>query len=268
MFIFAADMNKYISFSGGVESTTMCILYGKGAKAIWCDTGAEHDVMYERIDKVEKYLIELHKGDFELIRLKPKAKHKGKWYEGLLKLAIAYKFLPSPIARYCTGKFKIEPIDEYLSKLQNATLMIGFNVDEENAREGNFEKIKTITYEYPLVDDGYDRKDCEEILNLHGMHPKFPIYMSRGGCKMCIFKSKKEYKAMYFLNPKEYWQVVDFEESLQDARKKFYSIIPDISLRDLAAECEREKAFLGEAEILKLYQREIKAKTCGAFCGR
>ncbi len=25
-------MNKYISFSGGVESTTMCILYGKGAK--------------------------------------------------------------------------------------------------------------------------------------------------------------------------------------------------------------------------------------------
>ena len=43
-------MRRFISFSGGVESTTMCLLYGKGATAIWCDTGAEHDLMYQRID--------------------------------------------------------------------------------------------------------------------------------------------------------------------------------------------------------------------------
>ena len=47
---------RFISFSGGVESTTMCILFGKGAKAIWCDTGAEHEEMYERIDFVEAKL--------------------------------------------------------------------------------------------------------------------------------------------------------------------------------------------------------------------
>jgi len=41
-------MQKFISFSGGVESTTMCVLYGKDAKAIWADAGAEHDFMYER----------------------------------------------------------------------------------------------------------------------------------------------------------------------------------------------------------------------------
>jgi 3'-phosphoadenosine 5'-phosphosulfate sulfotransferase (PAPS reductase)/FAD synthetase len=51
-------MKRFISFSGGVESTTMCILYGKGATAIWCDTGAEHDLMYQRIDDVEKHLTE------------------------------------------------------------------------------------------------------------------------------------------------------------------------------------------------------------------
>ncbi len=53
-------MKRFISFSGGVESTTMCLLYGKGATAIWCDTGAEHGEMYERINKVEDYLKDFH----------------------------------------------------------------------------------------------------------------------------------------------------------------------------------------------------------------
>jgi len=54
-------MKRFISFSGGVESTTMCVLYGKGATAIWCDTGAEHKEMYERIDYCEKRLISLYR---------------------------------------------------------------------------------------------------------------------------------------------------------------------------------------------------------------
>lgn len=264
-------MNKFISFSGGVESTTMCILYGKGAKAIWADTGAEHDVMYERLLLIEEKLKKFHKGDFEIIKVKASVKHKGEYYEGLENLAIAYQFMPSSMARYCTGKFKIEPIDEYLSEQGECELMIGFNLDEQG-RTGSLQKMPNVNYTYPLINDGYDRKDCEEILNFHGLHPNFPIYMSRGGCRMCFFKSKKEYKAMYFLNPNEFEQVIKFEEEMQEKRtysKKFFSILgTGQSLRQLAAECEQEKAFLGEAEILKLYQREIKVKTCGAFCGR
>lgn len=53
---------KFISFSGGVESTAMCVLYGKGATAIWCDTGAEHELMYKRIDYVEEKLKQLQMG--------------------------------------------------------------------------------------------------------------------------------------------------------------------------------------------------------------
>lgn len=43
------NKKRFISFSGGVESTTMCILYGKGATAIWCDTGDEEPEMYKQI---------------------------------------------------------------------------------------------------------------------------------------------------------------------------------------------------------------------------
>ena len=38
---------QYISFSGGVESRTMALLYGDKADAIFSDTGSEHDELYE-----------------------------------------------------------------------------------------------------------------------------------------------------------------------------------------------------------------------------
>ena len=101
-------MDRYISFSGGVESTTMCLLYGKGAKAIWVDTGAEHKEMYERIDFVEAKLKEYHKGDFELIRLSAAMKHKGEVYKNLEDYIIALKFMPSQQRRFCTYYFKIK----------------------------------------------------------------------------------------------------------------------------------------------------------------
>lgn len=47
----ATKIKRFIAFSGGVESTTMCILYGKGATAVFTDTGSEHAEMYRRIEK-------------------------------------------------------------------------------------------------------------------------------------------------------------------------------------------------------------------------
>jgi len=35
-------MKRFIAFSGGVESTAMCLLYGKGATAVFTDTGNKH----------------------------------------------------------------------------------------------------------------------------------------------------------------------------------------------------------------------------------
>ena len=133
-------MNRYISFSGGVESTTMCVLYGKGATAIWVDTGAEHDEMYLRIDTVEQQLKKLHNYEFELIRLKGAAKHKGQEYSSLEDLVLAYKFMPSQQMRFCTRYFKIEPIDNWLASQGECELLIGFNYDEQG-RTGNIQVL-------------------------------------------------------------------------------------------------------------------------------
>lgn len=257
-------MRKYISFSGGVESTTMCFLYGKGATAIWVDTGAEHKEMYERIDFVEQKLKEYHKGDFELIRLTAQMKHKGEYYKSLEDYIVALKFMPSQQRRFCTYYFKIKPIDEFLSK-EECELMIGFNY-EEQGRTGNLEMKSNIHYKYPLIDDGLTREDCEDLLKMNGLHPDFPVYMLRGGCRMCFFKSEKEYRAMYHINKNEFLEVMDFEERIQDQRKKFYSIMGNgKSLRQLAKECESE-LFENPKELYESYKKE--AKSCGAFCRR
>lgn len=259
-------INRFISVSGGVESSTMCILYGDKAKGIWADTGSEHKPMYERIHKLEDEIRKIHPG-FEIIKLKGAAKHKGIEYDTLEKLAVAYKFMPSGQARYCTRYFKIEPIDKYLKEQGECELMIGLNVDEENSREGNWGLNENVKYLYPLIEDGYTRQDCEEILNEHGLHPNMPPYMMRGGCRMCFFKSEKEYKAMYYLAKEEFLEVMAFEESIQDKRQKFYSIMGNgKSLRQLMVECQREKLMFDEIETL--YKSLKKETSCGAFCHR
>jgi len=107
--------NKFISFSGGVESTAMCVLYGADAKAIWCDTGSEHDEMYAMIDFCEAAIKKIHP-NFEIIRLKPNVKVKGKFVSVLTDAIIGWKFMPSQGRRWCTGSFKIEPIDNFLAE--------------------------------------------------------------------------------------------------------------------------------------------------------
>jgi 3'-phosphoadenosine 5'-phosphosulfate sulfotransferase (PAPS reductase)/FAD synthetase len=261
-------MKQFISFSGGVESTTMCILYGKGATAIWCDTGAEHELMYSRIDEVEKELKTIHKGDFELVRVRGSYPAYGERIDSLEETVKKIKFMPSGQARYCTAYFKIKPIDEFLSKQGECELMIGFNADEDG-RTGNLELKANVTYTYPLIDAGLTREDCEETLRLYGLHPNFPVYMLRGGCRMCFFKSEKEYKAMYHLNKNEFDAMVALEQGMQDKRIKYRNILSNgKSLMQVAAECEREREFLKLEDFSELYKSLKKETSCGAFCHR
>lgn len=264
-------MKRFISLSGGVESTTMCILYGKGAKAIWCDTGWEHKPMYDRMDKLEEKLKELHNGDFEIIRIKPSVTVKGQKVQRLQDKIERSQFMPSKFRRYCTGEFKIKPIDNFLKSQGDCELMIGFNSDEEPSKDrtGNFMKCKNVNYKYPLFEDGYSREMCEDILNVYGLHPNFPIYMKRGGCKGCIFKSIAEFKALYFFDRQEFIEVKELEEKIQDKRKKFFSISmshkPMSHIQEL---CETEIKMFGEENIKSMYHKIKPSQSCGAFCHR
>ena len=256
------NKKKYISFSGGVESTTMCVLYGGGAKAIFCDTGWEHKALYNHLDKTEKKLRDIHP-NFEVIRVRSKVNVNRKTVDNIPDYIRESKYYPSPMGRYCTRLFKIKPIDDFLFNVGECELTIGLNANEGN-RTGNHGNIKSINYTYPLLKNGITRDSCKEILSKLDIIPIYPPYMSRGGCVGCFFKSKNEFKAMAVLNEKEFDSVMELEEEMQDTRGKFYRIKQDMPrLRELKQEA---KSTLFKPE--EMYLTDEIFTPCGVFCHR
>lgn len=255
-------MKKFIAFSGGVESTTMCLLFGNKANAIFADTGAEHKEI-DRIDLVERTVREFHGNDFKIIKV------KNRHYQSLQDRIIKGSFFPSFKSRFCTYEFKIKPIDDYLSQFEKegAELMIGLNAEEGNKRTGNLGQLKFVNYAYPLFERGISRRKCIEILKAANMYPEFPPYMRRGGCKFCYYKSKSEYRAMIHLSPDEFQEVVDLEIVFQDEREVFFSIIAAIP-EGMEQFRKNELSNFTLFDMADVYATVNDATSCGQFCNR
>lgn len=251
---------KYISFSGGVESTTMCVLFGNKADAIFADTGFEHEQIYERIKAVEQWCKSFHRLDFK-IHLVKNEKH-GTLPDYIRKT----RFYPSFQARFCTRLFKIEPIDNILKDFEEVEIMIGLNADEIDKRTGNHGLLKHVKYSYPLADAGITRDGCKIILNKVGLLPNFPPYMKRGGCVGCYYKSHKEYLAMAHLAPAEFQKVLDIETELNSektTRDKFFSILPNKTMQGI-----KNDALTSLFDASEMYAATNDATNCGVFCNR
>lgn len=251
-------MKKFFSFSGGVESRVMALLFGHHAKGIFADTGAEHEVMYREIDIIEAWFKDRHGGQFEIIRV---SRPDG---ESLPEYMKRYKYAPSFRNRFCTRRFKIEPIDAFLKDQGPCQLMIGLNADEID-RPGNLMKLENVDYVYPLQDLGIGREKCEALLTEFGIMPQFPVYMQRGGCKMCFFKSKKEFAALACLNPDEAYEVADLEEAIQDNRERYYSIRDTIPNMRKFVDAQQDLLF-DPSEIYP--ESGMSHSPCGVFCHR
>lgn len=254
-------MKRFIAFSGGVESSTLALLHGYEADALFADAGFEHKPLYDRIGEVQSIVRAWHSNAFTVHRIT--SKH-GTLPEYIRK----QKFYPSFRARFCTRLFKIEPIDDFLRQFEHepggVELLIGLNADEADLRTGNQGALSFVTYRYPLVELGITRAKCKEILSAANLLPNFPPYMQRGGCVGCFYKSKKEFAAMALMAPDEFDQVVALEAAIQDERAEHYHIIEKIP--NLKAFEETAQSVLFSAD--EMYPAVNDATACGIFCNR
>jgi len=250
-------MEKYISFSGGVESSAMCILFGGKADAIFSDTGWEHKEIYQRLNMMQEAVRKFHNNNFTIHKVRSQK------YGRLQDYIREQKFYPSPRMRYCTRIFKIEPIDKFLSQFDEVEIMIGLNYDERD-RTGNHGLAKNVTYSYPLIDGQITRDGCKIILKKAKLLPKFPPYMQRGGCVGCFYKSKKEFYAMAQLSPDEFDEVVAIEKDIQDERGKFYSVRDGIKSMEELGKLARASMFDPD----EMYKYVPQETPCGVFCNR
>ena len=257
-------MYRFISFSGGVESRAMCVLYGdKADAAIFSDTGFEHAQLYSELDRFEVELKKIHP-ELPIIRIRNE-----KYPEGLPQYIRESKYYPSFRQRFCTRMFKIEPIDNFLRQFKDegVEIMIGLNAEEGNQRTGNHGLLPFVNYSYPLFDQGVTRAMCKGILKALNVEPNFPPYMRRGGCKGCYYKAKKEFICMMHMAPEEYAEVVELEEAIQDERDDFFAIrdcIPD-GLRKFQQDITSQGLLF---DVNDVYGVVNDATSCGVFCNR
>jgi hypothetical protein len=111
-----------------------------------------------------------------------------------------------PLIQYhsCTDKFKIQPMKRHYKKPY--INYIGFDADEKHRVRVSEEK--GIEYQYPLIEWGLHRRDCEKIVADAHVENK-PI---KSGCYFCPFQGKENWWDLYRKHPGLFWKAVQLEE--------------------------------------------------------
>ena len=138
------NVKHVLGISGGKDSAALAIYMSRNCPDLdieyyTCDTGKELKETYDLIDRLNSALgkdIELYKSmDADVSPLKNPFDHFLTLYGG---------YLPSPMARWCTNKMKLEPFENNIGETPCISY-VGIRGDEN--REGyisNRENIQTI----------------------------------------------------------------------------------------------------------------------------
>ena len=246
-------MTDYVALSGGVDSTALALLMPH-AELVFTDTGWEFPELYAHLDRIEAVTgraitrIQSHRGSLpDIIRL--------------------WRMMPGHGARFCTRESKIEPFNRFLRDKAPAALCIGLRADEERTGNTGVGLPEGISIRYPLREMGMTRGDVLTVCLARDLLPRYPIYMSRGGCVGCFYKRKSEVTAMVHLRPDVMDELQALEEEVQDRREKYAVLFPSIgmSIREF-----RQQPLLFDVEQVygDALRRDEMTPACGLFCNR
>ena len=127
-------------------------------------------------------------------------------------------FLPSPQARWCTRKLKIEPFERYIGTA-TAYSYIGIRADED--RQGYitkkppaFSDRPNIVPVYPFKDDGIDLGGIKDLLEASGIGlPDYYRWRSRSGCYFCFYQQTGEWQRLRAEHPALFERAKTYERS-------------------------------------------------------
>lgn len=143
------SMKVIVTFSGGKDSLAALLWtrehITKNFTTVFCDTGWEHPLTYEYINRIAD---KLH---LDLVTLKSKK------YDGMVDLARQKKRWPSTRARFCTQELKTKPcIDYVLDEVHDNMLMIQGIRAAESASRAKMQAQCTY-FKYYFEPYGYDK---------------------------------------------------------------------------------------------------------------
>ena len=210
-----------LGISGGKDSAALAIhLKDKipEMEYVFCDTGSELKETYEFIKRLEAHL------DKKVIRLPKELDGFSDKYDFNHVLDLYGNYLPSPQARWCTKKLKLEPFEKYIGD-DDVINYVGIRYDEN--REGYISTKSNVTTVFPFVEDKIDLRGVSQILERSGVGvPSYYEWRTRSGCYFCFYQSKKEWLGLKENHP-------DLYEKAKKYEKDGYTWRQDMSLSEL-----------------------------------
>jgi hypothetical protein len=204
---------RVVSFGGGVQSVGLLVLAAQRvidySTFLFANVGddSENPKTVRYLYDVARPFARTHGLEIHELRRIPTRGH----------FAGRVETLYGRMTRACTADFKIRPIGKWLrangaSRHNPATVAIGFSIDEIH----RCNRKKAQPYEvpdYPLIDLGMSRTDCEEIIKRAGL-PVPP----KSACWFCPFRRPASWAEARRDEPELFWRAVELERTLNRRR--------------------------------------------------
>ena len=215
-----------ISFSGGRTSAYMLwrVLQsnnGLPSDGIVCfaNTGKEDEATLQFVRDCETHWnikicwleyadAEKTKDRFKVVNFET-ASRNGEPFEQLI---IKKKYLPNPVARFCTSELKILTIDRYLKSLgiDDYVTAVGIRSDEQRRAAKMKDKLT------PLVFAGIKQEDVQKFWNNHSFNLGIPFnngITPLGNCDLCFLKGKSQIMSLITDKPERaiWWANMEYK---------------------------------------------------------
>jgi 3'-phosphoadenosine 5'-phosphosulfate sulfotransferase (PAPS reductase)/FAD synthetase len=222
------DCPLVVAYGLGVDSTAMLVEFAareiRPDLILFADTGGEKPETYAYLPVIQDFLRRAGFPEVVTVRYVPKRAA----YHTLEQQCLHTGTLPSLAygGRSCSIKYKKSPQDRFLRQWPPAlecwarggkvVKAIGFDAGPADSRRRRFEEDARFSYWYPLVDWGYDRGRCEEVIRAAGL-PVLP----KSSCFFCPAMKKPEIVWLQEHHPELLERALEIE---RNARGKLRSI--------------------------------------------
>jgi 3'-phosphoadenosine 5'-phosphosulfate sulfotransferase (PAPS reductase)/FAD synthetase len=191
----------YVSFSGGRTSGYMLRMIldawdgamPEGGHVLFANTGREHPATLEFVHEIETRWCPITWIEYRIDLPYAEVNHETASTSGepFAALIAKRKYLPNPVARFCTSDLKVKPMSAWMKQRHNEfTTVIGLRYDEAN-RVARLRADATRDIEMPLA----DAKATRETVMAYWRDSAFDLNLPHGdqafgNCDLCFLKSR------------------------------------------------------------------------------
>lgn len=178
-------MKHYLSFGGGVNSVALYLLMeelGMDFEAVFVNHGGDLPETYAYV----RNFIATGR-DVTILLPEHTRKRDGKVWNDLYQFCWDREMVPTTSMRWCTGDFKIRPIQRYI----DAPCFMHIGIDAGESRRAKINTQKGVENRWLLIEYDIDRDGCKKLITDAGLDVP-----PKSGCYFCPYQRISQWKRL------------------------------------------------------------------------